>query len=565
VPNESADDGIIPLTVGVTGHTDLREQDLRELEQKVRELLIGIRSRCPATPVELITCLAPGADQLAAGVALELGIAIVVPLPMPAAEYETTFASAGAVSTFRDLLTRADRSFVLVPMDGTKPQQAECFALAGAWVARHSQILIALWNGLESDKAGGTADVVRSRLARIDSLDGPETGLLCHIATPRVSAAETTPEAFTVTMERLRRDASSSPGPVFDEGWDRLNEYNQEVVERHHGRAQARGTSRRELAPGADEDRMSPGCRQLLKAFGCTDAAAVRLRRETRRRADLLVAVVMLCVIFFELYSHRLWNDPRSLAAYLGLIFLMLVMWRTRRWQVEEQKALEFRALAEALRVQFYWRHAGVRRSAADYLARMAFDELSWIRAALRYHETLEPGSTHGSKASLKQTASWWVNGQLSYYQRTSSRERSTLRRLHATSLLLLTGSLIAGTLLLIAAVSESGPMKPWHDALERSPKAHSIALFGIGLLSAGAALLHGYADKRGLAGHVRRYERMRRLYANAADALAQLDENSTEAQARTLFDRLGKEALRENIDWFLLHRDRPIEVPHAA
>jgi hypothetical protein len=34
---------------------------------------------------------------------------------------------------------------------------------------------------------------------------------------------------------------------------------------------------------------------------------------------------------------------------------------------------------------------------------------------------------------------------------------------------------------------------------------------------------------------------------------------------AQHLIEELGKEALEENGDWVLLHRERPLEVPHAG
>jgi hypothetical protein len=36
------------------------------------------------------------------------------------------------------------------------------------------------------------------------------------------------------------------------------------------------------------------------------------------------------------------------------------------------------------------------------------------------------------------------------------------------------------------------------------------------------------------------------------------------ERELTALIEELGKEALSENGDWILLHRDRPLDVPHG-
>ncbi|HEY1295491.1 MAG TPA: hypothetical protein VGJ60_20625, partial [Chloroflexota bacterium] len=63
----------VPLLVGVTGHRDLRHADQRYLEGAVRAVLHDLRTRCPSTPLILLSPLAEGADRLVARVALDEG------------------------------------------------------------------------------------------------------------------------------------------------------------------------------------------------------------------------------------------------------------------------------------------------------------------------------------------------------------------------------------------------------------------------------------------------------------------------------------------------------------
>src|SRR5271170_1986978 len=98
---------LAPLVIGVTGHRDLRAEDLVELKKKIRRILRTLKKRYPATPIILLSPLADGADRLAADVALEVGARLVVPLPMPQHLYELDFQSPGSLAEFHRLLARA--------------------------------------------------------------------------------------------------------------------------------------------------------------------------------------------------------------------------------------------------------------------------------------------------------------------------------------------------------------------------------------------------------------------------------------------------------------------------
>jgi hypothetical protein len=60
-----------PLIIGITGHRDLRPQDLEALSEQVRQILRKLKSRYSSTPLVMLSALAEGTDRLAAKVALE--------------------------------------------------------------------------------------------------------------------------------------------------------------------------------------------------------------------------------------------------------------------------------------------------------------------------------------------------------------------------------------------------------------------------------------------------------------------------------------------------------------
>jgi len=87
-----------------------------------------------------------------------------------------------------------------------------------------------------------------------------------------------------------------------------------------------------------------------------------------------------------------------------------------------EEKRYDYRALAEALRVQIYWSVAGLNRSVAhDYMQRQK-DELNWIRYVAsevsfpldRWPAFFKNLSNHQQNKLLSYVQTMWIGGQIS-------------------------------------------------------------------------------------------------------------------------------------------------------
>jgi hypothetical protein len=71
--------------------------------------------------------------------------------------------------------------------------------------------------------------------------------------------------------------------------------------------------------------------------------------------------------------------------------------------------------------------------------------------------------------------------------------------------------------------------------------------------------------DKLALSQHVKQYDRMGTLFGLAERRLAQCAEAGQSEEAQQIILELGREALAENGDWVMTHRERPVDVPHAG
>ncbi|MGB9367722.1 MAG: hypothetical protein WCE79_17090 [Xanthobacteraceae bacterium] len=161
------------MKVGVTGHQRRPGIDWTWVKGQI----ISELSRLPP-PIEGYSSLAEGADQVFAEAVLESGGNLTAIIPKP--HYEEQFAPA-ARRQYLSLLQRAHA-------EELDPQHTdeESFFNAGKYIADHTSLLLAIWDGKRSAGPGGTADVVQYALARganvvhIDPLKKTVRRLLSH-------------------------------------------------------------------------------------------------------------------------------------------------------------------------------------------------------------------------------------------------------------------------------------------------------------------------------------------------------------------------------------------------
>tara|TARA_B100000315_G_C14365206_1_gene490337 strand:+ start:246 stop:536 length:291 start_codon:yes stop_codon:yes gene_type:complete len=71
----------LPLVVAVTGHRELVADEVPQIRARVKSLFEELCEKYPYSSLTILSPLAEGADMLAAEVALELDLDLVVPLP----------------------------------------------------------------------------------------------------------------------------------------------------------------------------------------------------------------------------------------------------------------------------------------------------------------------------------------------------------------------------------------------------------------------------------------------------------------------------------------------------
>lgn len=204
-----------PIVIAVSGHRALHPDDCARARAQLSEALSNIAAARPGAPLDCLSALAAGADQLFADVVLDLQdrlgharVQLRVPLPMPEAAYIESQEQPGSTA-FRDsflaLRARAQDVFE-VPADGGPFTGSAPYERLADYLTAKADLLVALWDGDTgaARQPGGTYDVVMRYLAT------PGHAVL-HLPVRRAgvgdAAVQTLPSLLTLDAAgRLERD-----------------------------------------------------------------------------------------------------------------------------------------------------------------------------------------------------------------------------------------------------------------------------------------------------------------------------------------------------------------------
>jgi len=222
-----------------------------------------------------------------------------------------------------------------------------------------------------------------------------------------------------------------------------------------------------------------------------------------------------------------------------------------------ETKHLDYRALAEGLRVLFFWRLAGINDDIGEQYLRKHLSEVQWVRLAIRASEP--PPSPTGNDLDVKNCVSrYWMINQLDYFKVAAPKHQQLAESHERWARNLLVGGLAFASLLLGVHVGCGILGVPLSPGLHEM--AHVCSLLLVTLL-AGAGAVATLAEKMAFTQLSKQYDPMARLFEVAADKYEKCPGPEALGQAHMIMRRLGHDSLRESADWVLLHRERPMEI----
>ena len=563
----------LPLVIAVTGHRDLLVSETGRIRDEVRSLFQRLIDEYPERQLRVMSALAEGGDRLVAEVALELDVELTVPLPMPRRLYEYDFETPESREAFESLCDRAEEVFELPLAKGNTIEQIRGpgeardrqYAQAGVFLCAHCHILLALWDGKFTGDLGGTGQVVKFH--RDDVMPGYTTRT---VATQQMLVDDESDLVYHIVCSRDRADGAPADGlKPLDTCWftkDQTKPRSRELPRQHQliferssefSRDAMKHAQRiaAEQAPlYSDEQRaqLPQDVATINRLFGVSDWLAIHYQRKVLFTLRLTHLLAFLMGLMFILYSDA-GGWPLFMAAFLMFFVLSAGVHHLAARRGWHRKYLDYRTLAEGLRVQFYWAVAGINRDneskfTHDNFLQTQDPELGWIRNVMRVAGTLPNVNRNTNPAGLEFVIREWIGdehgGQLGYFARKSSqrsRRNRFTERLGQLSLL----TSVAVVVVLLTAGS-------------RLPETWSQPLMvAMGTMLLVFAIRQGYAYAIAEKELIKQYEFMFRLFDNAR---RRLDEADDATERRLILQALGGSALDEHAEWILMHRDRTID-----
>jgi hypothetical protein len=544
----------IPITVGVVGHLDVITTDKHKLQ--IEKLFTDLAEEYQNSPIWLFSSIAEGADRYVANLFLELKknnekyrqrFELIVPIPFETEEYKRDFDEASDLA-YDELIRQAKRSFSVgnCEKEVDRPQE---YLKTGKLVADSSLILIALWDG-EEGKKGGTADIVKYKITGDDDTVAESTfdydGIVFIMPTSR---RKSSPRASIkqgygnpLSLEQILKD------PVTREALEKIEEINSDIA------------NIKDTDPGSSQsllikspEKLNPQQESILSWYSALDILAQHFRKKDVRITQWLFTLGLFLILALEIYSNILLSRWVLVTAMLILAVAVLVYIYSRRAGYHK-KYLYNRTLAEALRIQFYWNFAGMQENVSNYILRIHRKEFSWVKHIL----SAIYGATFSNKTitpeAIKYLTSDWIRNQTDFFESSVIKMTRRINLSHKVSnLSFLTASVIFASILFLGDYYESN--------------GHlNFLLVIIGILLGFFALIRAYIQLKGYEQLLNQYELMEVIYQRADRKINEINNSALPPQGKLsylkeLFIVIGKEALIENGNWYLIFKEKEPEI----
>ncbi len=541
------------LRIGVTGHRKLPSKDNFEslvleavestlwecFEPESRQVLRTAKENgSPPVLLEVLSALAEGADRLVANVLHEKGSVLRAVLPLTDSDYRATFADDASREEFEHCLRKSHRPVRLrtrdLAQDDPDPgRQAElrkdAFEDAGCYIVDHCHVLLALWDGEDSDKQGGTFDIVAYALGEgrpvIRVWDGvpkrlnPEVQISAQVEGMRkFNAARLSKEAYESRVERFRLTffgADPAACPL--------------------------GKADRDMLEG-----------WLVPYYSLASHLAGRNQSQFFRLGGLvytLSALAMGCVAMAVL-----WHSVKWFGAELVMLLLIVGALQWSRRVSPSAAWMECRVLAERLRCTAFLAMCGLEPAPLEVLPFMAnaHGPDDWMVHAFEGILDRQPRLTGLPPAfDLKQHFKrYWIQMQADFHENTASREHARHRRMEWGG-----GIALAATML--AAVLHIGWEHMPNPLLSNSWINDGFTMVAI-LCPAIAAALVGVQVQRE---HHRLSVRSATLAKQMERLGRRLERTVTSKRMNDVLVATDEVMLRESQDWLMLMRHVEIKT----
>ena len=398
-----------------------------------------------------------------------------------------------------------------------------------------------------TDGSHGLQHLASAAAAEVDGLSvAGECCATCDLSL-HVESAEAGGPDTRVRLERRRRRAWDDRDELRTVQLEHADTYNRDAARQRAKYADRVVASERALVmPEGVEPSFAAA--RLRDIFATADSLAARHQVLLYAAFALVTGLGLIATVLLALL-HVL-NAEWARYWFVLFVGLAFAAWYVAKRLRIHERYIEYRALAESARIQFYWHACGIGESTRDHCSNQMPQRLAWVQQALLSIMQVTAPRTAAAPDAPRTAAilQAWVDDQARYFLRTWRTARARYRLCHRAAM----------TLYVIAALAEvANVLTPGSLMQAHKPLEHALSLTAVILLAL-ATIIMAYVTKIATVYQVQHYRRMSGIYAEAQQKLV---EPSAPALHRIAVD-LGRQALHENAQWAAVLTQQPIDPP---
>ena len=279
-------------------------------------------------------------------------------------------------------------------------------------------------------------------------------------------------------------------------------------------------------------DITDPALKAIDELYGAADVLSIKNAVKHQRILLALSIIGTLITMGFLLYDEA---ELHGLILACTVMILFLFYIRRKAHTLDcHRKYIEYRVLAETLRVQFFLSVAGVQKQVVDILPWFIRQGLPWIEDVLK---SLPKMSSHERNPIIN----FWILDQRAYHNGALAKAENKKNRDNRTTRVVIAITIIAYliTLFFELFISTQNPGNVDVNAVR------AILKIIVGTMSAVTLFTSSYYGKLSLTYTINDHKRMIALYDNAEREIARKGETE-----EILVD-LAREFLIENSTWY--------------
>lgn len=571
----------IPIIVGVTGHRDVLQSEVPNMKIQFQEFLKQLSCEYKDSEIIVATGLARGCDTYAVEAAIEKSYKYIGVLPMPKSEYEKDFTDSKPISFLGKEYNNELELFNVLCHGATYIHEGPYYldknnmnklnsddvinAITtrnllyedqGKRLAEHSDYLVAFFDQSSKLIKGGTAHVLKMRFtgecspdlnkSKLGEMVGGRKTMLIPIkresSVNNEASSDSDIEEYTVNINNIDQVLDSNKENITE--MDKYNTFNkkanniQEQISYEEDKLPE--------CPNIKLDESTSALYYINKLYVDANYLSIHSKSSKSKIVGIFFTLILLSIFSFEIYG--IFERTELLSIYICLYLLILLGYRYF-FNIGEKHEdfVEYRVLAELLRIQYYWNIAGLNKQIIDYFPLKSRESMGWIKQALRSVQIMTESQVENTEyieERLEFVCKNWITDQKNYYFKNKKKHKNNTKK--GDKIVKIGFSLGFLTMIIVVAA-----LIGWGLDAENMLVLCLVSFSGI--ITASTAL---YSDKISVESFEelsQRYEMMSKAYERAEKSF----KNASIDLKKELVFEIGVEAMNEQSDWLYFQQSK--------